>query len=275
MRVSSTRTIISGNGAVVSSGNGRRLGEYDKWRMSWNGNMFAPPPAAGCVLYLPGHPGVGSTITDFSYNEATGARYNNHGTVYGATWERLPGGLPCLDFDGGDDRVDCGDSASLSALSAWTFSCWFNQDIQGDEGLISKEDGVGGHREWMFGLTNLGLLCAYQFSAAPVNYLTATGTLDVSDTKWHFGVSTWDGVNDIGHMLLYADGVPDALSFEIKKLTGGVPHNTASPVEVGRYYASNTYCFDGKIILPRIYNRALSAAEVLNSYQQERSLFNV
>lgn len=65
MRVSSTRTIVSGNGAVVGSGNGRRAG-YDRWRMNWNGNMFAPPDS-GAVLYLPGHPGVGSTITDFSH----------------------------------------------------------------------------------------------------------------------------------------------------------------------------------------------------------------
>lgn len=64
MRVSPYRSVVSDNGAVVSS-SGSRLGRVNQWAGSWNGNLFAPPPADS-VLYLPGHPGVGSTITDFS-----------------------------------------------------------------------------------------------------------------------------------------------------------------------------------------------------------------
>ena len=59
-----TRTVI--NGATVVNQNGLGLPrEYNKWNMRWNGYSFAPPEV-GCVLYLPGHPGFGSTILDYS-----------------------------------------------------------------------------------------------------------------------------------------------------------------------------------------------------------------
>ncbi len=67
-KVSPYKTIISGNGAVVSSSQGRRLGEYDRWGMSWNGNLFAPPDSSSCVLYFPGYPGAEKFGVDFSSN---------------------------------------------------------------------------------------------------------------------------------------------------------------------------------------------------------------
>ena len=59
------KTQISVNGAAFSGINGIRQYGYDKWGMTWNGNHFAPPDV-GSVLYLPGVPGAGSTILDYS-----------------------------------------------------------------------------------------------------------------------------------------------------------------------------------------------------------------
>ncbi len=55
------------NGGKTAIINGNRPYGYDKWRMVWNGNHFAPPES-GSVLYLPGYPGFGSVIHDFSTN---------------------------------------------------------------------------------------------------------------------------------------------------------------------------------------------------------------
>ncbi len=57
--------VINGERARVV--NGLRHSGYDKWRMGWNGHHFAPPDV-GSVLYLPGVPGFGSTIFDYSWN---------------------------------------------------------------------------------------------------------------------------------------------------------------------------------------------------------------
>ena len=61
----SAKTQVGVNGAAFSDINGIRQYGYDKWKMMWNGNHFAPPDI-GAVLYLPGVPGFGSTIFDFS-----------------------------------------------------------------------------------------------------------------------------------------------------------------------------------------------------------------
>ncbi len=55
------------NGAKSRVVNGLRHSGYDKWRIRWNGHQFAPP-SKDSVLYLPGVPGFGSTIFDFSGN---------------------------------------------------------------------------------------------------------------------------------------------------------------------------------------------------------------
>ena len=61
------RTVVGINGAQYIEQNGIGARDYNKWRMSWNGNHLAPPES-GDVLYLPGNPGFGSTIFDYSYN---------------------------------------------------------------------------------------------------------------------------------------------------------------------------------------------------------------
>ncbi|MFA5937261.1 MAG: LamG-like jellyroll fold domain-containing protein [Candidatus Paceibacterota bacterium] len=62
------QTLYSGNGAVVPGSNGAKGRAYTGFRSSWNGNLFSPPPSSGCVLNLSGHPGVGTVISDLSYN---------------------------------------------------------------------------------------------------------------------------------------------------------------------------------------------------------------
>lgn len=57
------KTLYSANGGVLGSANGAK--GSPRYRANWNGNLF-PPPQSGCVLYLPGHPATGTTITDFS-----------------------------------------------------------------------------------------------------------------------------------------------------------------------------------------------------------------
>ena len=62
------RTVINNNGAVFDSSNGKRLSSLNRWgNMTWDGHHFAPPDS-GSVLYFPGIPGVGTTITDFSHS---------------------------------------------------------------------------------------------------------------------------------------------------------------------------------------------------------------
>lgn len=94
------RTPIEINGQMV---HGVNINGYDY-----------PPALDGAVLYMPGLPGYGSKIWDRSQG-------GNHGTIVGATWERLPSGLWTLRY-WGDDYVNI-DSA-LTSLAATTKGYW-------------------------------------------------------------------------------------------------------------------------------------------------------
>ncbi len=61
------RPTVAINGGKSDFINGNPPYGYNKWRMMWNGNCLAPPDPS-CVLYLPGVPGFGTTIFDYSYS---------------------------------------------------------------------------------------------------------------------------------------------------------------------------------------------------------------
>ena len=203
------------------------------------------------------------------------SRYGNNGTWTAGAYTRLESGLWVPVFNGATSRVSIPTAMSLSALPTFSVAIWFNQDIQGLEGLVSKDDG-GANREWAFNITGTnGRLTVWLLSAGGGGNLNAQGTTDASDTNWHFGVMTWNGVNAAGNILLYADGVLEALTTDVKNAGGYVPFDGVAPVEIGRYVGNNTYCFDGKLALSRIYNYALSAGQILKHFEAERSLFGV
>lgn len=164
-----------------------------------------------------------------------------------------------LDLDGVDDRVSVSDSPSLSAVSPFTIEILFKRHGTGDEGLASKDDGAGGHREWALVFYPTNVLDFFLFSSAAANYLEARGST-VMDTGQHYTAATWDGVNDIEHIKLRLDGAEETLGEDNKVGTGCVPHDTATPVEIGRYYGSNTYCFDGILDEVRISDVVREAA---------------
>jgi len=74
------------------------------------------PPELGTVLALSDKIPIGATILDNS-------PFGNHGTITGATWNRLPSGLWYLNYDG-DDRVNCGQASSLKPTNDATWECW-------------------------------------------------------------------------------------------------------------------------------------------------------
>jgi len=102
-------------------------------------DLIFSPPQLGCVLYLAGLPGGGGRIYDRS-------PYGNHGTITGATWERLPSGLWYQAMDG-DDRVTITDHASLAVGTGdFTAKVWMRTtDASADQGgLMAKWAGSAG-----------------------------------------------------------------------------------------------------------------------------------
>ena len=96
-------------------------------QISWDSTIplsyIAWPPREGTVLWLDLNEGTGTLTKDRS-------GYNNHGTIYGATWTTSPFSY-ALRFDGTDDYVEVADDVSIRFNSGnWTVECWAKADWQ-------------------------------------------------------------------------------------------------------------------------------------------------
>jgi hypothetical protein len=81
------------------------------------------------------------------------------------------------------------------------------------------------------------------------------GSTTLATGKWHHVVATWDGATSLVYLDGYADSAPRAVS-------GTLPLDTRSIYMGGRI--DGTDLVSGKLDDVRLYNYALTAAEVFN-----------
>ena len=175
------------------------------------------------------------------------------------------------DFDGTNDNISVDDNAGLSAIGAKTISLWVKStNSSSKQGYISKDDG-GTEREWVLHY-NSGTegISYYEYNPTTPNnnfLLAATSITNVTTGIYHHVVATWDGVNAVGHIHIYIDGVDQNLNVQdLKDGNGASPHDSPSNVNIGRYYSSDVYCFDGIIDDVRISNIVRSSDWINTEY---------
>ncbi len=245
------------NGGKTTTFNGLRPHLYDKWRMNWNGNMFAPPEL-GSVLYLPGIPGTGSTVFDFSGQ-------GNDGTITGATWVKLPSGLWYNNFDGGDDHVT--NTVRLFSAYPFTVTAWMKHDSSNttNSTLISLTNDGAGNVMYAIGIRDAdGFGYILGRNTTPV-YLY--GAVDLSDV-WHKYTGVF--VSDTSRFL-YIDGAV------IGEETTSITYNsTVNNYSIGRLgdLTPGEYVKGGVALVQGIA-ATLTANQVAIDFNQERSLFGV
>lgn len=222
----------------------------------WNGHRF-PPPEAGCVLYLPGYPGQGSTIKDFSGE-------GNDGTISGATWVRGKSGIWTLDYDGVADKTTItGTGTGLNVPTVVSMLTWYR--VEGNASAANAN---------AFGRTNLRM---YQPVAATPTTLSTYINTDAGATfsafgsltldKWHLLCLVFDKVLASGEHTVYLDGVLGGSVNNDGTLLGLTDDWYIGGGVAGQVNASFALC--------RIYNRALTALEVANHFNRERHLLGV
>ena len=199
--------------------------------------------------------------------DATDAAGGNHGTLHdGATFE--PGLFgSAFSFDGLDDYVSIPDSASLDLADEITVSLWakINGFPLADSGsnhsgyLIDKmiSDPVGPFGIWVS--RNEAVLGMFQTPQTPSDsgfgdWLSFTDTADLNN--WHHYAMTYIS----GEQRAYYDG----REVDSRPITGQLITNDLQ-IEIGSG-VDRGYFFDGLIDEVRIYNRALSDAEIKATY---------
>ncbi len=202
---------------------------------------------AGLVAYWDFNEGFGQVAKDKSGN-------GNDGKIYGAKWVEVKSGF-ALSFDGVDDNVNCGNNPDLSFNErAFSIELLINpNNLKEGRYVLAK----GGAREYIIGVGGGYLDRAIMFFGGWGNYrYSKNGAMRKG--YWTHIVYVKEGVN----LDCYIDG----------KLSNGsvtaIPSSVSgsSSLQIGGV-AGYGY-FNGIIDEAKIYNRALTAEEIMVSYEQ-------
>ena len=188
--------------------------------------------------------GSGLSVADASGN-------GNSGAILGAMW--MPEGRfgSALSFNGIDDQVVVTDSASLDLTNGMTVSAWvYPLALNGWGTVVMKETS-----------DDLAYaLYADNGSSRPAGYVkiggstySVTGNSSLALNLWTHLALTYDGTT----LRLFVDGVEQ----DNRALTGSI-EVSSQPLRIGGNTVWSTEDFNGRLDEVRVFNRALSLAEL-------------
>jgi len=198
----------------------------------------------------------------------------------GTTWSDLVGGNdgtltngPTFDsgnggsivFDGVDDYVDCGSFGVGGDSSSYTFSAW-SKNSNNNNILVKGRDGFGDGWSLRIG-TNQDQFMASAVKTSPIQgYNFRSGTY--VPNAWAYITGVWE--RNSGKISLYVNG-----SLEGSYTFSGTAPFTLRSSTAGWSMAriTNSSIGQGDIACASIYNRALSASEILQNYNALKNRF--
>ncbi len=222
--------------------------------------------------------GAGDLVAHWKFDEGSGSTAydsagSNDGTISGAAWFNDPCRGVCLSFDGSGDYVSLAQNAVTT--TKFTIAAWANH-----QGLGGGENGTNAvfqQRDDDASTTAKStiVLCTEASSSNPVAkaYIRSSGnpgpggqSLDYPKrnyNQWHHYAMTVD-LNDF---IFYIDGV------EVDSIPNdqtGDYITSIDYVDIGRhrYFGQNKGFFNGAIDDVRVYDRALSAEEIEQLYEE-------
>ena len=170
-----------------------------------------------------------------------------------------------LSFDGVNDYVDAGSNASLNLATNLTVAAWFKFTAIHDTNnyIYSKRNSAGDANGYALYMNNTNdrLRAIVLDGTNPLCGDSALESGNLTSGAWYQGTMTYDGAN----MRLYVNGSVVATTACTRSSA------TGASALIGIYNSlAAEYAFPGTIDDVRIYNRALSAAEVRRLYNGGR-----
>lgn len=213
------------------------------------------------------YPGSGTAWSDLSGNGNTGTLIN------GSTFNS--GNSGSIVFDGVDDYVNCGNSTSLSIINEVTLICWFkiNQfpSSIGNPNFIDKWDWPNSSRVYALGTEGGVFTSMISRDGSFTNRIAVFDSHPIVIGRYYFLCMTYNGQT----LVFFKNGT----------IIGSNSYDSQYPIYssestetwVGRSRDSGQggrwICAD--IASSQIYNRALSASEVLQNYNSVKSRFGL
>jgi len=164
-----------------------------------------------------------------------------------------------FDFDGVDDKFDCGNIFDQDGTSAFSVSVWFNTTHSGNNArMLFGKNVVGGNYE--------GYACYVKSNEiyfniisdiSPSNYLSVKTGTGHNDGNWHSMLITYDGSTNASGVTIYIDGSSVSLTTVVDTLTGS--STTTNPFFIG---ARGTLGIPSDFFTGNLNNLALYSSEL-------------
>jgi prepilin-type N-terminal cleavage/methylation domain-containing protein len=202
----------------------------------------------------------GLTASDSSGNNLTGTLLNMSGDATEWVPAIFNNGL-YMNASGTTDVVYALDNNLLDLGNQGTLAAWIymTTGTAANEGIIHKGNLSGNSDEAYYLYASRISANTYRLGIILRN---ASTNRTLNSTTPTLGLNTWRhvaGVWNATNVYLYVDG---SLVASVASVV--VPRNSTGQLNIGAKFSSGTQCFRGKLDEVRIYNRALSAAEILD-----------
>ena len=158
-------------------------------------------------------------------------------------------------FDGSDDNVDVGNGTSLAISYTFTVAAWiYPLSVTGSYLIYSRTGGPSADRTPYFGILN-GVLAA--IIGDGTSYQNINSGVVIQVNQWQHVVFYFNGTKT-GY---YRNGIN---IYEINQTV--FPVNRRGSFNIGSFAPGVYRCFNGLIDDVRVYNRTLTADDVLALY---------
>jgi hypothetical protein len=206
-------------------------------------NNTAPPPPTGLVLAYSFDQGSGTTVPDSSGK-------GNTGTLTSTTWSSAGKYGGALSFNGSSSWVTAADNATLDLSNGMTLEGWVNPTATGTvwRTVLIKQN-TNALVYSLYANTDTQRPSGHVFTSTEFD---TRGTAAVPLNTWTFLSASYDGAT----LRFYVNGT----QVSSKAVTGSMPNSTGV-LRIGGNSVWGEY-FAGLIDNVRVYNRALSVAEI-------------
>jgi hypothetical protein len=226
---------------------------------------FPNPVTSNLVLYFdPSNPssysGSGTVINDLSGNGLNGTMSNITFTS------------PYFSFNGSSSQVSVADNSLLEPGNGdWTIEFWVNHSVIAGASrvLIAKTDG-GNSADWGYGLRTVSNGNTYMEIGNGSTSITSPVT-GLSINTWYQVVGVWTNVATNTFALYINGSLIGSSSHSVTSIK-----NTTSPLYIGSFNGGQfAQWLNGRMGVVRMYNKALSAGEIVQNFNADSNKYGL